>query len=910
MNIILGQELDTGSYPDALGDEEATMGNVVVGPSGLIGILETRLGLSKARPHEAVRIGHYLKILREIDDGQRFYSKSFEADAWSTAKTILKWRDELKVAGWNGDLPPGRSTRLKTLSDLEKIFQNELIEGLGDRLQSILSILNCREKTDLEQVMLVEPLAEWASGWRKLIELLNKCGVKVGSVPTCAEPGPGDLGRLQEALKTGMHLLDTVVGDGSLCVVRSPGEWESCETIASFLEAIHENDEKTLIIDEGGSNLLDDTLNRHNLPRLGYDSRSPWRTALQLLPLTLGNRWKPLDAQKLLEFLIIPKSPITRDVGVFLEKALREHPGIGGPKWNEAMEQAFKQYESYSFDREMEPETPESLEDFREELSFWLGENERFSPDDGISSGVVIEICSRLNKWAAKRGGLDKDETLIASAKLFNDVAQAIQDSGLKTISQPQLNRILDSVTGEGLEKPNYGPQAAPWSVVKSPGQVWGMADTIIWWNFTSDGVSPLHLPWTSSERETLKSAGVELRETHEIRLQQSRSWRNAALFAGKRLALVAPLSFAGETVNFHPFWDEIHHLLNLNETSIKKLTFEGTRMWREASPNFSGVDLVRKPMSSMETPKTDNIWLVPPNRLKGRIEESYSSVQQLIECPLAWVCQYVLQLHPGTLALLPDRGEMLGTLSHTVIEKTLCAKPLPDPQSAEQLALCYFDELVPQMASSLLFPERKSELERVRGLIGTGARILVEHIQSSGLSVRNLEGSVRKELNSDQQMTGRVDLALGDDTGDRVVVDLKWSTRARYKREELEEGKAFQLAVYAWLLQNRDNEFPAGAYYMLAQGELVASSCDFFSSECVFPDVNLENMWDQGMESYKFRINELQNGKAIASGVTINSPAPQNEDSSEKDPSEPSVDSKPKCEWCPYSNLCGMGVS
>jgi hypothetical protein len=106
----------------------------------LIGILETLLGLSKARPHEAVRIGHYLKILREIDNGQRFYSKSFEADAWSTSKTILKWRDELKVAGWKGDLPPGGSIRLKTLSDLEKIFQNELIKGLRDRLQSILSI--------------------------------------------------------------------------------------------------------------------------------------------------------------------------------------------------------------------------------------------------------------------------------------------------------------------------------------------------------------------------------------------------------------------------------------------------------------------------------------------------------------------------------------------------------------------------------------------------------------------------------------------------------------------------------------------------------------------------------------------------------------------------------------------------
>ena len=34
MNIILGHEFDTGSYPDALGNEKATLGNVVVGPDG------------------------------------------------------------------------------------------------------------------------------------------------------------------------------------------------------------------------------------------------------------------------------------------------------------------------------------------------------------------------------------------------------------------------------------------------------------------------------------------------------------------------------------------------------------------------------------------------------------------------------------------------------------------------------------------------------------------------------------------------------------------------------------------------------------------------------------------------------------------------------------------------------------
>lgn len=72
MHIILGYELDTGSYPDALGNDEARQGVVVLGPAGLVGVL-------------AIRIGQYLKRLKEADNNERFYSKSIRVDAWSTA---------------------------------------------------------------------------------------------------------------------------------------------------------------------------------------------------------------------------------------------------------------------------------------------------------------------------------------------------------------------------------------------------------------------------------------------------------------------------------------------------------------------------------------------------------------------------------------------------------------------------------------------------------------------------------------------------------------------------------------------------------------------------------------------------------------------------------------------------------
>ena len=98
MKIILGYELDTGSCPDALGGEEAREGIAVLGPLGFLGVLETQLGLSGKHIHQAVRIGQYHNRLIALDDGKQYYSNSFEADAWSTAKELLSWRDELVLA--------------------------------------------------------------------------------------------------------------------------------------------------------------------------------------------------------------------------------------------------------------------------------------------------------------------------------------------------------------------------------------------------------------------------------------------------------------------------------------------------------------------------------------------------------------------------------------------------------------------------------------------------------------------------------------------------------------------------------------------------------------------------------------------------------------------------------------------
>ena len=301
MHIIFGCELDTGSYPDSLGNDEARQGIAVLGPAGLIGVLEKQLGLSGVRTHQAVRIGQYLRRLQAADTGEMFYSQSFQEDSWSTAKQLLAWRDSLVLSGWKGDLPKNSSRRLQELAAIEKAADLELSPGLGDRLTSILAALGNGRKLFIRLLELVEPLGALPYVWDKLFSILSARGIRVEGIPgvTLKESGENntsqDLAALQRALLERKPHVQPLDGDGSLLVLEGDNEFEVSEVVASWLEAYSGDLSKVLFVTEDGSPVLDEALHTHNLPRLGGESHSRWRTALQVLPLMLTFYWEPFD---------------------------------------------------------------------------------------------------------------------------------------------------------------------------------------------------------------------------------------------------------------------------------------------------------------------------------------------------------------------------------------------------------------------------------------------------------------------------------------------------------------------------------------------------------------------------------------------------------------------------------------
>ncbi|RJR55296.1 MAG: PD-(D/E)XK nuclease family protein [Desulfobacteraceae bacterium] len=907
MHIIFGYELDSASFPDALGQEMACQGTAVLGPHGLLGVVETSLGLSGMQVPQAVRIGQYLKRLREFDDGGRFYSRSMQADAWSVAKQLLTWRDELVIAGWQRGVPKGASPRLRDLTAVEQLHHLELAPGIGDRLNNAIGTLNSTRKLDIQLIQLIEPRLSLPQSWGRLFNALLQCDVRVEEVEKTvfdfADHDISDLNILRRALQGEKPDPGSIRVDGSMTILRGADKYEVSEALASWLEV--RDLSKVLIIRGNGSFVLNDALHAHNLPGLGSESRSRWRTALQVLPLILSNHWEPFDPQRLLEILTLPKSPIPRWAARYFEKSLRDHPGIGGPKWKEAWESVVANYQAKASGKEDAALPKGSVEAFQENLSFWLGER-RYDPKQGMPTAVIRDICTKVANWASTRGGLENDELLITSAALANAAGDSVAASGLDKVTLPQLNRILDSVMGEGLENPVDFPQAAPWSQVETPGQVWGSADTVVWWNFTSSGVDQRRIPWTLAEREALCSVGVNLEDTRQARLREAGYWRKPVAAAAKQLVLVIPESISGEVAVPHPFWDEIRYLLKLNEAEIQKLSFNAQELWKNHTTKVIDSLINRNSVPEVSIAAPYREWSIPPVCILPREGESASSLFKLIQCPLSWVFQYIAKLYPGDLLALPGVSQILGTLSHFIIETMVSESSKWNPDEAERRALQLYDEYVPKIAAVLDHPGRELEKLRHRQQVGQAVKRLFSLIEAANLQIVGYEVKKERSFIEGKVLEGRIDLILASSEGESIVLDLKWAKKARYKGEELREGKALQLATYGWLLEGEEGRFPAGGYYMLAQGELLVSSCPLFPDPNVIHDVNLEDVWQRSLNAYRHRLKQLQNGLALAEGIEDFAESESPTEKQEIAEVEDSLELGARCEWCAFLNLCG----
>lgn len=808
------------------------MGEITVGPLGLLAILETHLGLLGEQSSRAERIVQYRECLAKADGVTVFYHASFATDPQGVADALLEWRDLWHLHGWDGHFDDVAPARLRDLATVEEIAARQLAPSLGERLARVRCELD-RRTPPIESVRLAEALEALPKRWCEVLARL----------PVVAWPldaaGEGFLGRLQEALrraaageKPGRMPWQE---DGSVRVARSETRFLAGAWLANEVA----DAPSTLLVSTLENARLDESLARAGQPRHGLREASAFRPALQVLPLALELVWEPLNFYGLIQFLTHPVSPIPGFARRKLAAKVAERPGIGGASWNEVL-------------AEIDGHYGEGAAAVRESIRLWV-EHPRHRPEKGAPVSFVLERVEALAEFFRFHLGEEDAARRLANhaghaqCRACLESLRALIAQGAATIRPRQLQKLVVQATANGSDNPLLVAEVGANLAITQPGAAVEAVDRVIWWQLAAPVLPPPY-PWSAAELAALRKAGVDLPEGERRYARIAEEWLRPVLAARRELLLVLPPD--GEEV--HPLWQMIEAVADKPriETLERFLT----------EPSRTSAPVVHKPL-----PAPRRWWQLPDDvRVAPRGKESFTSLELLLFNPYHWLLKYPAKLNPSRVLTLGGDFRLMGTLAHDLVERHFLRADALKLNDAEFLAWFdpAFDQLMSEEGAILRMPGRGADLEGFRHRLRQALLGLRQQVARAGVV------SVAPEMELSGQfaggdLSGFADLVMQKKDGAHAIVDMKWSGAKKYP-EKLRQNRHLQLAIYAELLRQKEGAWPAVAYYILDRGRFFAPDRAAFPEAEVAAAESGENtarLWQRFLATWKWRRAQIESG-------------------------------------------------
>ena len=148
MNILFSPEY-SGHLHINVNNNDVLMDTIAVNTIGLLEIIELRLGQHYNQVEATERLAKYYGAMNKYikEHPNSIFAKSFTTLGLNTAKAVLAWRDELRMAEWKFE-SNSNSKRLNAIADIEKYFSVEkeydIVERINIAVKQIQSFnLDC-----------------------------------------------------------------------------------------------------------------------------------------------------------------------------------------------------------------------------------------------------------------------------------------------------------------------------------------------------------------------------------------------------------------------------------------------------------------------------------------------------------------------------------------------------------------------------------------------------------------------------------------------------------------------------------------------------------------------------------------------------------------------------------------------
>lgn len=834
----------------------------VCGVHGFLRTLELALGLPTPEATRAKRvIGYRAALARAAAIQQRFYQESFAKDGLATSEELLRWRDELIMAGWDGASGKDDRERLQDMVAVEALVASDVKCGPGDRIRTILGEMVDRPLGELEVSALDSP-DHLPHLLRVLLEALQARFIGAPEFPLAA--AGTNLRRLQDNVVDGLATpFVWNVGDDSVALCSAFSEVTLARAAAYWLHDGGKAAQGSVVVSQGSLRQLRESVALLDAPMPAASEISVERPALQVLQLALRLRWAPLNPRHVLEFLTHPLNPLPAYLRFQLADAVAEQPGIGGPRWCKALAGALEKDEKYLGGGDKDP----IQEKINRLIESWI-EIERFDTGTGAPGAALATTCDLVAEWARRRAATSENlnlqsHLLIASAQA-SELAEILRPE--ERVSAPQLGRLLRLVQETGI--PDGGAESELGAVpcYHDPGALIEPADEVYWWGFERAG-SPRGAPWTRQEREGLAARGVFLQTAAVLHEEQQASAVLPVLAARKRLRLFLPKSREGESVQHHPLLDRLHAMVE-EAKSIPALQIDSL-----LADDGGGLGTIKSPRRPL--PPLRRWWhLEKAELLAPRAKESFSSLERFVDQPFAWVLDYKARLKPGASSqfhIVADQRQK-GTLLHRLVEHLFDEQATIDWRSASREEFSawlaqQWQQLLSTEAANLLLPGNQAACQSLHDESRRALWQLIGHLRHAGIiraraDVRPTETSFAKGV-----MVGNIDLLVEKADGSKGVVDLKYGGRDR-RQKELKDNLQLQLAVYGNLVAAESKgKWPEAAYFILKDVRLLAQDTAFFGDANVVAvsdsvsTPGLKACWGDFLDVWKWRRTQLDLG-------------------------------------------------
>lgn len=815
----------------------------VLETQGLLSQLALHAGIHQQIPSYPERLTSYHKALLDYDNSfkENIFHRSIVIDSMSVAKTLLRWRDNLALCGWNKNTIINDSTRLNTLAAIDSYFKDDGLASLFTKLSDTICSMESGERNVpmayknliIEIPCHLELLPDYI---KPLMISLQKLGVTIEEKMDYTKSQPESI--------TEIHFSQLWKAEA----------WLAQQQPNAYDVWINTNNKR-----------LDNWLHMSGKPVCGSEmvDTNPQITQMFLLAIQLFQR--PLNVNTLLQYLFLPECPLDRKLRGELANRIISEGGF----CNEKVQDCVNSYIERELKDESDDTSQEKTKEQREEnyityLPFDLRSDEVALPlaeeINEVSVKPLSKFLSSISSYASNKAvkiaAVQPYDSRIAQLRNVAEMTDALLHQ-IETLVDGNLSFTTLSQWAQSLYEAGdytlYHAQVNCRNVINSPSNMIGESHNTIWCDFYGDAQTALSTDFLSNtEIKELKDAGILLWDKqHESDFIHLMLTMPVYKTTGS-LTIITCAQQGTAKLPMHPLY------LQLPTIPKKK---DGDELYNVMASK--SIDLID---NHRDTDAENICFDAEKHPVKWRSTESFSALEKLLQNPLDYFMNYTLGF--------TDASDMdiklpltYGNVAHDVVESLFTLER--DGESLSEFVVnqyeAAFSRALIRKGAVLLQPEHHLNKERIKYKLKECVSKLATIIQENGLTVIQCEQEEELDLGllGGVVLHGFIDMLLSDKAGNNVVFDLKWVSKKDKYKTVLEKNRALQLAIYKDMLLHHENhpQSVRTAYFVMPYG-ILYSTDDFYGSNCELITPKLQaNIMEQLSNGYAERVREISSG-------------------------------------------------